>query len=279
MPQLLKDWLDRPPLAQLFDVVFLIISVATFRHTANGFKSIEGNVLAGWFAAVAIDVTMYLAALAFGSASGWRDKFATSILLLATGSASVMAQLQFSITHAQVLEVATAAEWWGPAQDILDYRVIWMPFSLPVFALLVSFVGRAQAVQTVPLVVHNGLLAHQEELKVTHQQEQESAKSVIDNLRAAAQSQHAVVQEVQVKVAEQERQLAEADRRVEAAGIFSKMSQQAQATYIIALAGVDERFKTDTEAAEYYGLPAYTISKARKAHRENGKGELQESNR
>lgn len=150
----LREWGARPAIVKLFDILFLIISIATFRHTAAGFASIEGNDWAGGFSAIAIDVTMYLAATALSSDLSRWGRVAVGGALFASALASAAAQLLFSVTHAQVLEIAPAAAWLSQAQAIIDYRVVWMPFSLPVFALLVTAAGKAQDIEGVSLDAH-----------------------------------------------------------------------------------------------------------------------------
>lgn len=186
----LHEWNNRPVIARLFDILFLIISIATFRHTASGFASIEGNPWAGAFSAIAIDVTMYLAATALSSNLSVWGRVAVGGALLLSALASAISQLLFSITHAQVLEIAPAAAWLGWAQAVIDYRVVWMPFSLPAFALLVTAAGKAQDIESISLAAHRALQdaiqANEQELDTLDTQLAD-AQSSLDIQRAKAQ--------------------------------------------------------------------------------------------
>lgn len=153
----LREWWNRPALARLFDLLFLIISVATFRHTAAGFASIEGSAGAGYLSAVGIDVTMYLAALALNTNLSRWGRVAVGAALLFAVLSSAVAQLLFSVTHAEALIIAPGATWFRQAQSIINWRVVWMPFSLPVFALLVSVAGKAQDVESVSVNAYREL--------------------------------------------------------------------------------------------------------------------------
>ena len=141
----MRNWWNRPAIAKLFDLLFFIISLATFRHTAAGFASIEGtSPSAGYLGAVAIDVTMYLSAVALNSNLSKWGRLAVGTALLTAALSSAAAQLLFSVTHAEALTIAPGALWFKQAQFIINWRVVWMPFSLPAFALLVSAAGKAQ---------------------------------------------------------------------------------------------------------------------------------------
>ena len=163
---LFPAWRARPLIAKLFDVLFFIISAATFRHTTIAFASIEGTMLGGALSAIAIDVTMYLTAVALGSNMAWWGRLTVGVGLLASAGMSAVAQLLFSVTHAEVMTVAVAAEWFGWSQQIIDYRVVVLPFSLPVFALLVTAAGKVQESESVSLAIHRKLKATVDRLEL-----------------------------------------------------------------------------------------------------------------
>jgi len=250
-----KDWWNRPTLARLFDIVFFLISAATFRHTADGFASIEGSTVPGWFAAIAIDATMYLAALALGSELNRREKFATGLLLLATAGASTVSQWQFSITHARVLEIAPAAQWWGISQKILDWRIVWMPFSLPLFALLVSVVGRAQDGRTVTLEQYDRVVASKTELE----SELDDREPQLEQMRTEAQSQQGVVKDLQGQLVSLSHELAAAEG-------WLKLTGKMRAQIVASMNG--DGTLSNKEIAKLAGTSASNASRAVKEQAE-----------
>lgn len=145
-PILTSLWesLSRDPLSTLFFGLYIMIAIATFRHTMIGFASIEeGNLFWGAMAALAIDAGLML------SATGLRKKrhpvaFVALIFgLVVSVLASAYAQLLYSVMHAQAVEVAPGAVWLGnTATWIIEKRVVIMSALLPFLAVGYSFAAK-----------------------------------------------------------------------------------------------------------------------------------------
>ena len=133
------DWLTR-----LFYLLYVAISVATFRHTALGFASIEsGSPVWGALSALAIDAGMVL------SASGLRRGRSWPLVLglVVSAGASTFGQLLFSVAHAQPVTVAPGAAWMGDwAAAIIDARVLILPALLPLLSVVYAFAAKGERV-------------------------------------------------------------------------------------------------------------------------------------
>lgn len=129
--------ISKDPLASLFFGLYIIVALATFRHSAIGFASIEGGSLFwGAMSALAVDIGMML------SATGLRKRTTFWLVagLLISAGASTYTQLLFSIMHAQDVTIAPGAAWLsGVAIWIVQKRVLIMPALLPVLSIVYAF--------------------------------------------------------------------------------------------------------------------------------------------
>jgi hypothetical protein len=245
----------------------LLIGVATLRHSAYGFASIEsGNFWLGLLSALAVDVLMIL--FAHGLRDGFRWDYAAGLAI--PSLLSIYTQLLFAVSESQAMIVAPGAEWLGGAQDILRWRVVFLPAALPILALVASLAGRGE-IKHIPLAVHEALLVELEKVKAGRMEWTEKANTEIEKLRKAAQSQQGVVGGLQAQVEALKRGLAEAERTIEVAGVVGKLSKANQAKIVNVMLPDGGDFRTAADMAKYFGLDATAISKAKKAHRENGK--------
>jgi len=132
-----RDWL-----AILFAALYILVTVATLRHSAAGFASIEsGHVVWGYLSALAVDVGMAL------SATGLRKRWRWSLFLglVISAAASTFTQLLYAVGNAAVMPVAPGANWLGDyAQLIADVRVVVLPALLPALSIVYSFAAKSQ---------------------------------------------------------------------------------------------------------------------------------------
>lgn len=121
-------------LTSLFVGLYVLVTVATLRHSAAGFASLEGGSVAwGYLSALAVDAGMAL------SATGLRKRFDWWLVigLLVSAAASTFTQVLYAIAHAVVMPVAPGAQWLGEyAQWIADLRVIVLPALLPALSIV-----------------------------------------------------------------------------------------------------------------------------------------------
>jgi len=131
----------RDYLAYLFAALYVLVTIATLRHSAAGFASIEsGSVIWGYLSALAVDAGMAL------SATGLRKRWRTSLFLglVLSASASTFTQLLYAVAHAAVMPVSAGAQWLGEyAQLIANWRVIVLPALLPLLSVVYSFAAKA----------------------------------------------------------------------------------------------------------------------------------------
>jgi glucan phosphoethanolaminetransferase (alkaline phosphatase superfamily) len=129
------DWLPR-----LFLLLYIAIAVATFRHTALGFASIEGgSVVFGALSALAVDAGMIL------SATGLRRSRNVALIigLIVSAVASTYAQLLYSVSTAASVSVAPGASWMNDsARTIIDLRVVVLPALLPLLSVVYAFAAK-----------------------------------------------------------------------------------------------------------------------------------------
>lgn len=135
------DWIPR-----LFYALYIAVAVATFRHTAFGFASIEGgSIWLGALSALAVDAGMIL------SASGLRHNPRNASLLIGlvvSAVASTYAQLLFSVSNAAHVDVALGAQWMtDAARSIIDWRVVVLPALLPALAVVYAFAAKTNGPQ------------------------------------------------------------------------------------------------------------------------------------
>lgn len=127
----------------LFALYFLI-SVATFRHSAVGFASIEGHIAWGMLSALAIDAGMILAAIGLRKT---RNKWYL-VGLVISAVASTYTQLLYSMAHSQTVTVAPGAVWMqSAALVIINLRIVVLPALLPGLAIVYSLVAEMDVQQ------------------------------------------------------------------------------------------------------------------------------------
>jgi hypothetical protein len=126
----------------LFRLLYWTVAIATFRHSAIGFSTLEaGSFALGALAAVAIDVGMMLAAERLRDTQGARIPLVAGLALAAL--ASIYSQLLYTVTNAAAVTVAPGATWMhGWAEGIINARVVVIPFILPILAVVYSFASR-----------------------------------------------------------------------------------------------------------------------------------------
>ncbi len=159
--------------SRLYFTLYFLISAATFRHSMEGFASIEGSTAWGALSALAVDALMIL------FAHSLRRKFTWTMLLamFIPAVASVYTQWLFAVSEAQLVTIAPGAEWLGQwAINIANIRVVLLPALLPVSALVAALVGENEQTPTVSIDAHNAIKVQLETLR------NESAKLRIDAL-------------------------------------------------------------------------------------------------
>jgi len=124
----------------LFVALYLLVTIATLRHSAVGFASLEGgNVAWGYLSALAIDAGMILSATGLHK----RRSFWLVIGLIVSMAASTFTQALYAVSHAGVMTVAVGAQWLGAmAQQIANARVIVLPALLPALSIVYSFASK-----------------------------------------------------------------------------------------------------------------------------------------
>lgn len=170
-----------------FRLLYWSVVVATFRHSAIGFATLEDdNVWLGALAATAVDVGMMLAAEKLRDAQQARTWLVSGLALAAVGS--VYSQLLYSVTHAAAVPIADGATWLGEyATYIINARVIALPVLLPLLAVVYSFASRAPDPQPVAHDDRQGAIVTQPETKT------ERARAI---LAAVPQASNAAVAEI-----------------------------------------------------------------------------------
>lgn len=133
-------------LAYLFALLYTLVTVATLRHSAAGFASIEdGSVIWGYLSALAVDAGMAL------SATGLRKRWRWPLFfgLVISAAASTFTQLLYAVAHAAVMPVAVGAQWLGEyAQSVANWRVVVLPALLPILSIVYSFAAKSDAAGT-----------------------------------------------------------------------------------------------------------------------------------
>jgi hypothetical protein len=129
-----------PIMTALFFGLYVAVSVATFRHSAHGFASIEGGSFWwGALSATAVDVGMIL------SASYLRKQrnFWVIGALIITAGASTYTQWLYAVSSASVVTVAPGAVWLGDtATQLIDLRIVLLPALLPTLAVFYAFAAK-----------------------------------------------------------------------------------------------------------------------------------------
>lgn len=140
---LARAWkvLSKDPISSLLFLLYVLISVATFRHSTIGFASLEeGSLFWGAMAALAIDAGLILSATGLRSKRHPVSMIALVVGLVISVTASAYSQLLFSVMHAQAVEVAPGARWLGEAAIwVIEKRVVIMSALLPFLAVAYSF--------------------------------------------------------------------------------------------------------------------------------------------
>lgn len=129
-----------PIMTWLFFILYVAVSIATFRHSAYGFASIEGGSFWwGALSALAVDAGMVL------SASSLRKvRNVWLIIGLATSAiASTYTQLLYAMMNATAVTLADGAAWLGDyAVWIVDLRILLLPALLPALAVVYAFASK-----------------------------------------------------------------------------------------------------------------------------------------
>ena len=154
----------------LFRLLYWSVAIATFRHSAIGFATLEaGNVLLGALAATAVDVGMMLAAEHVRRVHNWRTGQPWWLVggLVLAALASIYSQLLYAVTNASAVQIAPGALWMQEAaQLIVDARVVVLPVLLPLLAVVYSFASRTAAEAAVDQVVHEHPSTYTERARV-----------------------------------------------------------------------------------------------------------------
>lgn len=141
LTQQITDAIKRYWLTTLFVILYFLVTVATLRHSAAGFASLEGGSVGwGYLSALAVDAGMAL------SATGLRKRFDWSLLigLLVSASASTFTQLLYAVAHAALMPVADGAAWMGDAAVLIaNWRVVALPALLPLLSIVYSFASKS----------------------------------------------------------------------------------------------------------------------------------------
>jgi hypothetical protein len=140
----------------LFRLLYWTVAVATFRHSAIGFATLEaGSVVLGALAATAVDVGMMLAAERLRDAHGLDAWLVGGLSLAAV--ASVYSQLLYAVTNASAVAIAPGAIWMQSAATwIVNLRVIILPVLLPTLAVVYSFASRTDLTAAVAMPPQSG---------------------------------------------------------------------------------------------------------------------------
>ena len=145
MPFLLSAWKTVTDIISRHITPFRLLywgtAIATFRHSALGFATVEGSLFWGALSALAVDIAMLLAAE--------RLRYDRSPWLIAglvvASCACVYSQALYMVSHAQSVEIAAGAMWMDyAAQWIIDLRVIIIPFLLPAQVVIFAIASQSQ---------------------------------------------------------------------------------------------------------------------------------------
>ena len=130
-----------------FRLLYWSIAVATFRHSALGFSTLEaGNVLLGALSAIAVDIGVMLNAERLQRVQTGRGPIIMGLALSAL--ASIYSQLLYTVTHADAVPVAAGALWMqSVAEMVINLRVVIVPVLLPALAVVYSFASDSKSVQ------------------------------------------------------------------------------------------------------------------------------------
>lgn len=124
-----------------FYALYVLVSIATFRHSAEGFASIEGNIVWGALGALAVDAGMIL------SATGLQRERNRWLLtgLIVSALASTYTQWLFAVSHSALVEIAPGAQWMSSiAQTVINIRIIVLPALLPALAVVYAFASHSK---------------------------------------------------------------------------------------------------------------------------------------
>jgi len=244
-------WLAGPWLPRMFVGLYLLIGIATLRHSAYGFASIEsGNIWLGLLSALAVDVLMIL--FAHGLRDGWRWDYAAGLVIPAV--LSIYTQLLFAVSESQAMMVAPGAMWLEQAQDILKWRIVLLPAALPVLALVASLAGRDKTTH-VTLEQYNRIVALKSELE----SELDDREPQLEQMRTEAQSQQGVVKDLQGQLVSLSHELAAAEG-------WLKLTGKMRAQIVASMNG--DGTLSNKEIAKLAGTSASNASRAVKEQAE-----------
>jgi len=138
-----------PIMTLLFFGLYIAVSVATFRHSAHGFASIEGGSFWwGALSATAVDVGMILSA---SSLRKTRNAWLVGGLVV-SAIASTYTQLLYAMMNSAAVTVAAGADWLGSfATWIVNVRVLVLPALLPSLAVVYAFASKQEQIEEVEL--------------------------------------------------------------------------------------------------------------------------------
>lgn len=242
MTKLRGPWLPR-----LFVGLYLLIGVATLRHSAYGFASIEsGNIWLGLLSALAVDVLMIL--FAHGLRDGFRKDYAAGLAIPAL--LSIYTQLLFAVSESQAMMVAPGAEWLGSSAETLQQiRVLALPAALPVLALVASLAGRGVSTH-VSLKQHNRTVARLTDVK----DELKAQGLELEKTRRQSEEQQGVVKDLQAETMRLKRE-------IEAAAIWRNLPGKARARLVAGFVNGDKPRK-NKEIALMAGVSESVVSRA-----------------
>lgn len=129
-------------LSVFFFALYIIVALATFRHSSIGFASIEsGSIFWGAMSALAVDIGMMLSATGLRTRKKTRSLTVSLLVgLIVSAGASIYTQLLFAVLHAQPIYPAAGAEWMNDfALWLIQRRILIMPALLPVLCIVYSF--------------------------------------------------------------------------------------------------------------------------------------------
>ena len=131
-----------------FEIIYLAIAVTTFDHTAWGSAFLfEGAVVDSWvwwfkgdLMAFAIDVGMVFISKFLQNASNWKEVLSLSVSFVVASIISFYFQMVYIYSHTPTVPRGDGVTnyWQTVLTPILDARVVWLPFALPLLATIIT---------------------------------------------------------------------------------------------------------------------------------------------
>lgn len=125
----------------LFSILYAAVTLATFRHSAYGFASVEGGSFWwGALSALAVDAGMIFSATFLR-----RERNIWLVaLLFSSAFASIFTQVLYTTINAPAVEVGAGALWMGDyAVWLINLRVLILAVFLPVSAVFCAFAAKS----------------------------------------------------------------------------------------------------------------------------------------